>query len=114
VSQLGQLVEHARAATFTDQDVLDTIATRPAGVAARIGRARALPGIQGEVLHVGGLGVDGLDVPVWLAGVVLQVAVSHLLPHGRERGIDPAAADVYASLRGELKGLYLVEDVVAA
>jgi aminoglycoside phosphotransferase (APT) family kinase protein len=35
-SQLGRLIEHARAATFTDQDVLDTIAARLAGVAARI------------------------------------------------------------------------------
>jgi aminoglycoside phosphotransferase (APT) family kinase protein len=34
--QLGRLIEHARAATFADQDVLDTIAARLAGVAARI------------------------------------------------------------------------------
>jgi Ser/Thr protein kinase RdoA (MazF antagonist) len=35
-SQLGRLIEHARAATFTDQDVLDTIAARLAEVAGRI------------------------------------------------------------------------------
>jgi aminoglycoside phosphotransferase (APT) family kinase protein len=35
-SQLGLLIEHARAATFTDQNVLDTIAARLAEVAARI------------------------------------------------------------------------------
>ena len=40
-----------------------------------LGRARASPGIQGEVLHVGGLGVDGLDVLVWLAVLVGEVAV---------------------------------------
>jgi aminoglycoside phosphotransferase (APT) family kinase protein len=35
-SQLGRLIEHARAAPFADQDVLDTIAARVAEVAARI------------------------------------------------------------------------------
>jgi aminoglycoside phosphotransferase len=35
-SQLGRLIEHARAATFTDQDVLDVIAVGLAGVAGRI------------------------------------------------------------------------------
>jgi Ser/Thr protein kinase RdoA (MazF antagonist) len=35
-SHLGRLIEHARAAPFTDQDVLDTIAARLAEVAARI------------------------------------------------------------------------------
>lgn len=35
-SQLGRLIEHARAAAFTDQDVLDTIAARLAEVAARV------------------------------------------------------------------------------
>jgi hypothetical protein len=35
-SQLGRLIEHARAAMFTDQDVLDTIAARVAEVAARV------------------------------------------------------------------------------
>jgi aminoglycoside phosphotransferase (APT) family kinase protein len=34
--QLGRLIEHVRATMFTDQDVLDTIAARLAGVAARI------------------------------------------------------------------------------
>ena len=33
---LGRLIEHARTQTFTDQDVLDTIAARLAEVAARI------------------------------------------------------------------------------
>jgi hypothetical protein len=36
VCQLGRLIEHARAATFTDQAVLDVIAARLAEVAARI------------------------------------------------------------------------------
>jgi aminoglycoside phosphotransferase (APT) family kinase protein len=35
-SQLGRLIEHARAAPFADLDVLDTIAARLAEVAARI------------------------------------------------------------------------------
>ena len=35
-SQLGRAIEHARTQTFTDQDVLDTIAARLAEVAARI------------------------------------------------------------------------------
>lgn len=35
-SQVGRLIEHARAAAFTDQDVLDKIAARLAGVAGRI------------------------------------------------------------------------------
>ncbi len=35
-TQLGRLIEHARTATFTDQAVLDVIAARLAGVAARI------------------------------------------------------------------------------
>jgi aminoglycoside phosphotransferase (APT) family kinase protein len=35
-SQPGLLIEHPRAAAFTDQDVLDTIAARPAEVAARV------------------------------------------------------------------------------
>ena len=35
-SQIGRLIEHARAAPFADQDVLDTIAARLAEVAARI------------------------------------------------------------------------------
>jgi aminoglycoside phosphotransferase (APT) family kinase protein len=39
-SQLGRLIEHARAATFADQAVLDTIAARLAGVAARITLSR--------------------------------------------------------------------------
>jgi len=36
MSQLGRLIEHARAAPFTDQDVLEAIAARLARVAARI------------------------------------------------------------------------------